>query len=189
MTVDKLWIPTGTPYGLRVLKDRMEDAGQFTGGGWKLVWHTTEGSSLQGAIDTLRARRSAPHFVIDPRTGRCVQTIPLNRAARCLQHIGPEETNRARAIQVEVVGFAAHSGEWPESHYRRLAMLALLIEHRVPIPRRMAAGLTFSNPRKLTGVGFVRAAGHLGHIHVPGNNHTDPGTGFRGALLRRLMEV
>lgn len=52
------------------------DAGAFTGGGRKLVWHTTETKALPNYGG------SAPHFTLDPATGRLWQHIPLNKAAR-----------------------------------------------------------------------------------------------------------
>jgi hypothetical protein len=64
-----------------------------------------------------------------------------------------------------------------------LANLALLIEHRVDIPRK--APRSFPGTR-YTGSGFVRAQGHIGHCHVPGNTHTDPGR-FASARLLRFM--
>lgn len=189
--MSNVWLPTGDhqeKWGLTLHKERMEDAGPFTGGGWKLCWHTTEGPTLGGALSALRSKRAASHVVINPRSGDVVQLIPFDCAARSLAHTLAPETNRANVIQVEIVGHASESGHWSNREYRCLAALAVLIEHRVRIPRRVAADLSFAHPRKLSGTGFVRAAGHLGHCHVPGNDHTDPGTGFKGSLIRKLMK-
>lgn len=185
-----MWVPSNVDKGrwhLDVRHLEMENAGSFAGGGHKLVWHTTEGNSLSGALGALRSKRAAAHFVIDPRTGQTVQLIPLNRAARALAHPAGPETNRANAIQVEIVGFAADTGKWQDEHYLRLAALAVLIGHRFSIPRRNANGVSFSNPHRLSGTDFYRASGHIGHCHVPGNDHTDPGRGFKGGRLRELM--
>jgi hypothetical protein len=55
------------------------DAGDFQGsGGRKLVWHTTEGSSLPNYGG------SSPHFTINPGTGDLWQHIPIDKAARAL---------------------------------------------------------------------------------------------------------
>jgi hypothetical protein len=62
------------------------DAGTFVPSPPKLVWHTTEGSSIEGAIGAYRQHNSWPHFTLDPQTGRLVQHLPLNRAGRSLEH-------------------------------------------------------------------------------------------------------
>jgi N-acetyl-anhydromuramyl-L-alanine amidase AmpD len=160
---------------------RGEDAGAFTGGGRKIVWHTTEGSesSVDGALDTLLANRSAPHFVLghDGNHRRLVQMLPLDVAGRALVHAYPQETNRANCIQIELCGHADTSGEFPIAYYRMIAHLARWIEHVYGVPRR--AGASFSDPERLGPDEFVSASGHFGHVHVPGNTHYDPGTGFR----------
>ena len=54
--------------------------GTFTCGQPKLVWHTTEGSSLP------RYAGSNPTFTLDPKTGKCWQHVPITQAARALEH-------------------------------------------------------------------------------------------------------
>ena len=145
------------------------DAGAFTGGNPKLVWHTTEGSSLP------RYSGSAPHFTLNPKTGELWQHVPVNRSARSLEHpAGTVETNRAHAIQVELIGFAKDSGSWPDSSYARIAKLARWIEANTGVPRKCS--VTFSNtPKRLTDSAWLGYSGHLGHQHVPNNHHWDPG--------------
>lgn len=193
-------LPTGTleSWGLTVEHHILKDAGAFTGGGWKICWHTTEGASLSGALTTLAKNGSAAHFILDPSNGDVTQCVPLDQAARALGHPSGPETNRANVIQVELVGFAtvaeaqkkgAPAGRavpnWDADEYRRLAALAVLIEHRHPVPRHARP---FRNPEKFTGQGFVDFAGHCGHVHVPGNDHTDPGAGFDWPTLLDKME-
>jgi hypothetical protein len=81
----------------------------FTGGGHKLVWHTTEGSSIEGAESAYRAAGVCPHFTIALVNGHRVlhQHLPLDVAASALKHDSGPQTNRANAIQVEIVGFAS----------------------------------------------------------------------------------
>jgi hypothetical protein len=89
-------------------------AGTFVPSPPKLVWHTTEGSSIDGAIGAYRQHNSWPHFTLDTNSGRLVQHLPMNRAGRALEHRrGTVETNRAHAIQVELVGSARESSGWP----------------------------------------------------------------------------
>lgn len=189
--MNRLWLPQGDHrkgWGLLIAYDRAEDAGNFVGGGHKLCWHTTEGGSYSSVVRTLKEKRAAVHFVIDPRIGRVIQMIPLDKAGRGLAHPSGPETNRANVIQVEIVGYAKESGQWSDEDYRKLAALAVLIEHRFPIPRRTTGEVTFAEPRRLSGPGFYRAAGHCGHCHVPGNDHYDPGKGFKGKKLRHFMK-
>lgn len=174
-----LWIPNSKAIPMRHV--RLEDSGPFTGGGRKLLIHTTEGGTLDSVVSTLRAKRAGVHFVIDPRTGHVIQCIPLNRAGRGLAHPSGPETNRANVIQIEVVGFAAQTGDWPDKYYYNLAQLARAIRRRFPFPAKLRG---FHRPKRFTGNGFVDFAGICGHVHVPGNDHWDPGTGFNGALFR-----
>ena len=185
-----LWLPKGRHWDLHIEHLPLANAGAFTGGGWKLVWHTTESSrdAVDAMWNVLRDKRAAPHIVIGMKPGIglpvAIQCIPFNRAARALEHNSGPETNRANCIQVEVCGRAASSNGWADNWYRALANLGLLISHRVPIPLKRPR--PFPDGR-YTGLGFVRATGHVGHCHVPGNTHSDPGR-FNGRKLVRLMK-
>lgn len=143
-------------------------AGSFIDAGRKIVWHTTEGTSLP------RYEGSAPHFTLDPRSGQLWQHIPLNRAARTLKHTRRPETNRAHAIQVEVIGFAADTPDWPEAYYDQLAALARWIEWHARVPRRCNVEFE-ARVHHISDQRWVRYAGHIGHQHVPQNDHWDPG--------------
>lgn len=178
------WIPESTRHGIKIEHSPGESAGAFTTGGWKTLWHTTEGRDLDTMVNVLQNKRAAPHLVVCFRTKRVVQMVGFDAAARALEHPSGPETNRARCIQVEICDYAKWSQDWVEGAYKFLAQVALMIERRVPVPRR--APVSFWTPRRLTGQGFVRATGHLGHSHVPGNTHWDPGQ-FRIHKLFRLM--
>ena len=120
-------------------RQQLEDAGPFTRRRAQVPVHTTEGPSLEGAFVTVKGNRSAPHFILEVKSGRrrLVQCIPINRAARGLEHNGGPETNKANCIQVEVVGFterakAAKLGHlelwvpnWSTDIYKQLHMLML----------------------------------------------------------------
>src|SRR3954452_17055459 len=159
-----LWHP-------RALRVPYRDAGAYVDAAPKLVWHTTETERLP-AYDG-----SAPHMTLDPALGRLWQHIPLDRAARALEHRpGTVETNRAGCVQVELLGFARDTPSWPRSHYARMATLARWIEANHGVPRRST--VTFATkPHRLADDAWLRYAGHLGHEHVPAqaDNHWDPG--------------
>jgi N-acetylmuramoyl-L-alanine amidase len=184
------WLTLGARLGIKIEHRPLSDAGAFTGGGRKIVWHTTEGDSIEGAYGQLKAKNSASHFLIDP-AGTVIQMIALNRAARSLAHPSGPETNRANAIQVECVGHAASSGTWPDDYYTHLADLFVLTTREFMIEN--VSMHPFKGPR-LSGDGFFKAYGHVGHIHAPGNSHWDPGPAFRihylqWQILLRFLKV
>jgi hypothetical protein len=165
----------GALYLPGVQRVRGNHAGTFVPSPPKIVWHTTEGASIEGAIGAYRAHNAWPHFTLDPKSGRLVQHLPLNRAGRALEHrSGTVETNRAHAIQVELVGFAKESSGWSSERYERIARLARQLEAAVGVPRRAFATFTLSGQR-LSDSAWLHGTGHCGHQHVPHNNHSDPG--------------
>jgi len=73
--------------------------GSFVGGPFRIIHHTTEGSSAAGAFGAFRAHRSDPHFTVDDRA--IYQHIDTSVAARALRNVeGGVQTNRFSAIQI-----------------------------------------------------------------------------------------
>ncbi len=155
-------------------------AGSMAGGGHKIVLHTTEGPTLDGAVSTLHAVNACPQFAIDPKSGAVVQFMALNEAGRALEHPSGPETNRANAIQIEMVGYSKDTPGWPDSYYANVAKLTRWIAGAWGVPRK-AANFGVGVPR-MSGAAFYAFAGYCGHEHVPGNSHWDPGD-FRIAEL------
>jgi N-acetylmuramoyl-L-alanine amidase len=157
----------------------LEDAGEHVAGRPKLCWHSTEGSTIDGAIAAFKANRSAPHFTIDPGIDRIVQHISVHKAARALEHpSGTVETNRARTVQVEIVGRAAEMGGLSRAELDSLARLARWIERNADVPSKCSVEFVpFPSgvPKKLQGQAWLDYSGHCGHMHVPFNDHEDPG--------------
>lgn len=196
------WLPVGQleSWGLTVLPRVVgNSAGSFTGGGWKTLWHTTEGGNMASVVQTLKAKDADVHIVFDPKNGRLTQLLPFDLAGRGLAHPSGPQTNRANVIQIEVIGFATvaqaiRSFASPRravplfgaDEYRRMAALAVLIEHRLPVARHAQS---FTRPRRLGGQEFVDFSGHLGHCHAPGNDHTDPGRLDWPRLLAAMKRV
>ena len=140
----------------------------FVGAKPKLVWHTTEGYGLPVYSG------SCPHFTLNPKTGELWQHVPITGGAYALEnHAGGVETNRANAIQVELIGFARDTGVWPKSYYVNIARLARWIEKHAGVPRR--CGVTFRASSSYKVRDWYGYAGHCGHQHVPENIHWDPG--------------
>jgi hypothetical protein len=205
--MDRLWLPEGHHWDLHIEHDVSEDAGSFTGGGWKLCWHTTESPwlAVDAMVNTVQAKRACPHFVIGRRAGLehpvVVQLIPLNHAGRALQNFTADgyQTNRANTIQVEICGATVPNQNipqadwvtnWSDARYKALANLAGLIMHRVDIPN--VGNHDFSNPVRMGDSEWVQARGHVGHCHAPDNDHVDPSRmreGFLVNLIRDLPEA
>lgn len=71
---------------------------------WRVVLHTTETRTVPGYNNGA----SAPHLTYFPAARAWVQHTRLNTAARALRNLaGGVETNRARAIQVEIVCYSS----------------------------------------------------------------------------------
>ena len=180
----EVWHPNAT-------RQQLEDAGPFAGGGRKFLVHTTEGTTLEGAFETLSANRDAPHFILEVKNGRrrLVQCIPINLAARTLEHPnGTPETNRASCVQVEVVGFTderaaqtlghpeLYVGHWAPEVYRYLHLLMQWTHTNFGVP--MQALHPFPGQTgyaRLSGAAFFETSGLVGHCHAANNSHTDPG--------------
>lgn len=138
----------------------------------KLVWHTTEGFGLPTYSG------SHPHFTLDPKTGKLWQHISIRSGAMALRNLrGSVETNRAHAIQVELIGFARQTPGWSDAAYANIAKLARWIEKHAGVKR--ASSVRFGGagnlPPRLSGSAWYGYAGHLGHQHVPEQDHWDPG--------------
>jgi N-acetyl-anhydromuramyl-L-alanine amidase AmpD len=162
------------------------DAGGFEGGGHKLVWHTTEGGSLPNYGG------SSPHFTLDPQNGTLWQHIPLNRAARALMAGGPNFWN---TVQVELIGFAdTHEAKkhgllkravvnWTDDEYARVAKLARWIEANFDVPRKCSVHFVGHASHLASLDAVKRYSGHIGHQHINGNTHWDPGLFKIGLVL------
>jgi hypothetical protein len=164
------------PDDIKIKQVPLGSTGPMAGGGHKIVWHTTEGATASGALGAYKASGAYPHYTL-AEDGTAWQHLPHSQYATALQHVFGPETNRANAIQVEIVGFAGSSGNWSDGRYEQIAALARHIEKSFNV--RRDAKVSFDNPSRLSPDGFVSYQGHCGHAHVPGNSHYDPGTGFK----------
>jgi hypothetical protein len=190
---DELWLPEGHHWDLHIEhRKSSNDAGSFTGGGWKWVLHTTEGGSYDSNVTLLR-KVNTPHLVFGAVPGSLhwyvAQLLPFNVAGKTLQNDSSDgyQTNRANAIQMEIVGFTSQIPDWSDVMYKRLANLFVLIQHRVNIPAK--APMDFSSKEKLSDAEWVKAAGILGHIHAPDNDHGDPYRLREGRLLELINDI
>jgi N-acetyl-anhydromuramyl-L-alanine amidase AmpD len=133
-----------------------------------IVFHTTEGSSIAGALSRFQTpgAKASAHYVLDGR--RIVQCVA---EGDCAYHAGNLAVNR-RSIGIEVVGFCAKASTWTPEILAQLVELCaeLCLRHGVPL--------------MCTDVG----PGFATHADVPdplepgkrggATNHTDPGPHF-----------
>lgn len=162
-------------------------AGAMNGdGSRKLLLHSTEGSTIEGAVGAYTKNNSWPHLTVDCRQRRVVQHLPLDVAARSLRNLsGGEETNRDGTIlvQVELVGFATNPAtigtaadlEW----FGREVVAPICGLTSVPATTGVA-WLAYpasygASPVRLSGSAWDGYSGVLGHMHAPENLHGDPG--------------
>ena len=69
-----------------------------------IVFHTTEGSTFEGADSVYRRTNAAPHFTVDPWRELRVQHIDTDLGAYALRNLsGGVETNTTGVVQIEVV--------------------------------------------------------------------------------------
>lgn len=152
-------------------------SGSYTGGVFKIVHHTTEGGSAEGAFTAFKSNRSDPHFTVD--ASKIYQHIDTDTAARSLRNAkGGVQTNRDRALQIEVVGFAGKTKN--KATLKNLARLCRWLEQTHDVPIVWPAGLPKPAKNGKDPGGHLRSTdawakgGHFGHCHVPENTHWDP---------------
>lgn len=154
------------------------ETGKYSGGPYKIVHHTTEGSTAKGAMQAFAKNRSDPHFTVDATT--IYQHLDTEQFARSLRNAaGGVETNRDSPVQIELVGFA-HLPKDPAA-LLNLARLCRWIEATHGIPNVWPAGFPLPAKNGKDPGGHNRDAaiwdskgGHYGHCHVPENTHWDP---------------
>lgn len=154
-------------------------SGTYTSGPFKIVHHTTQGSTASSAFDAYERNKSSPHFTVD--TAKVYQHFDTATFSRSLANPpGGVQTNRESAIQIEVVGFA----EAPKDG-RTLALVAKLcrwIESNHDVDRVWPSGLPKVADQNGKDPGghnrdidnWTEISGHYGHSQVPENTHWDP---------------
>lgn len=186
------------PRAVRVVPNPMTDGGSFIGVPWRQVLHTTEaGPDYRPSTASYFGRPVWPHATVARVGGaaRIVQHLPISRAARALEHpAGTVETNRARAVQVEIGWWAARIGELPDDLAAALADWLVWVAGETGSPLNGPvfvgpdAGWTLASVdarQRMSARDWLGFSGVCGHQHVPNNRHWDP-----GALdLRRVLHT
>jgi hypothetical protein len=161
-------------------------------GVWRGVLHTTEGSTAQGAFGAYRSSGNLPHFTASAESGRFQiwQHLPIDQFATALMHpSGTVETNRLACVQIEVVGFAQQP-VWPQVLIDGVRAWMVWVEEVCGVhptapqflPYPASAG---ASPVRMSQSNWLTFGGWCGHMHVPSNDHGDPGAINISALLTR----
>jgi hypothetical protein len=166
-----------------------DGCGAMNGGPPRAVHHTTEGSTIDGAVATYKKTHNYPTFTIDYAKDDVVQHIPVNVGATAVKNAaGGVDTNREGSvcIQVEWVGKAEKpfttdkQGHLIPAGPKVRGFFDFLRAHGIPDVWPEGAPLAYPgsyggnngdrHPRTWTS-----KAGHYGHSQVPENEHGDPG--------------
>ncbi len=170
----------------RVPNDHSEGGTYVADVPWRFVGHTTEviPSNVAGAIALAGRHEYPPHLWAWPEKEWLCQTVRLDRSAFALLHpAGTPETNKMRAIQVEVIGYAKDSPDKPDSFWDWLGenVVKPVIDAGYAIDLSNVAPTTGTDGAGTGGaVRMTRAAwrdfdGLCVHANVPDNAHWDMG--------------
>jgi len=161
-----------------------QSGGSWTGGPYRVVLHTTETRTLPG----YQGGATAPHLTYSPASRTWWQHTAMDRAARALRNNpGGVETNRRRAIQVEIICYSDRAtaervgGTWvghlPDTAYQDLAAFCAWTGVQAVWPERRALSYGQANAAgfRMNAATWNDFGGVCGHQHVPENLHWDPG--------------
>lgn len=150
----------------------------------KGILHTTEGSTIEGALSAYRAKQFTPTFTLGRDAKgrvRILQHKPLGIMGSTLANpYGGVDTNRLAVVQIELVGFSQRDPWYPEREVADALtslMAALHWEAKIPLVWK---------PCRRSAACWLSTAGWMGHIDVPENSHWDPGQLDTARLLREV---
>lgn len=176
----------------------------YEGYAWCFILHTTESDpgSINGINNLFRAKPcSAPHITIDPMgTRRRVQYIPWHWSA-CALKGGRNgiQTNRGRAVQMEICGRAADTPNWSDDTLYQIAdvIADCIIDgcpinpNNVPDSRTLTGVLaTESAPQRFNAGTWPPFDGIAAHVYMIYNDHWDAGkinSPRIGQLVREIL--
>ena len=163
--------------------------GYYVGKPYRVVLHTTETSGMPG----YNGGGSAPHLTYDPKAHKWYQHSKLTTAARALRNpSGGVQTNRANALQVEIICYS-NKGIADQASYRlwvgdlddqAIADLQEFINWCVgefgvefEWPGKQAYSYSQANAAgfRMSGTAWNDFNGVCAHQHVPENTHWDTG--------------
>lgn len=172
----------------RIPNARSEGGTYLDGVPWRFTAHTTEAvpKSLDSARLMAERHEYPPHLWAWPEKDWVAQTVRLDRSAFALLHPkGTPETNKMRAIQVEIIGRAADTPTWPVEWWEWIGRRVLrpIIDAGYPInltqiaPTTGTDGYGTGGAVRMTRDAWRNFGGVCGHANVPDNHHWDIGAG------------
>ena len=166
-----------------------KSGGSYVGKPFRVVLHTTETAGVPG----YGGGASAPHITYVPKTRQWVQHTDFNTAARALRNVaGGVQTNRANALQVELVCYSAKNiadqsssrlwvGDLTDDHYLDLRNFLSWVYANFDVSSTWPEKQAFSSRQanasgfRMTGTEWNDFDGVCAHQHVPENTHWDTG--------------
>ena len=155
----------------------------------KIALHTTEGDTILGAVNTYRAKAGKwsggihPHMTASAFSRSGQSHVPLSKAAYSLKS---HDTDGI--IQVELVGHADQSHNWPDEELDWIGanVIAPIIRAHPTIPLVAPAPFlgadsgTLARPwpygkARISPSNWAGVKGIVGHQHLPYDDHWDPG--------------
>lgn len=153
---------------------RGNSPGSYTEGCWKILVHTTEGPSADGAFGAYRQHNTWPHFTADALT--IYQHLDTSVAGSALKNVsGGVETNRSHALQIEMVAYAAKPKD-PQM-LARVGELCAWLSDLYGIPSEWPSGYPQGSggPHNRSTANWNSRSGWYGHSQAPESDHWDPG--------------
>jgi len=166
----------------------------------KFVIHTTETESWPG----YSGGASSPNATYHPRLRQIRQHHSNNRSSRALRD--PSSTvvreNRDKVFQLEIIAYSDYAlarsvgglwiGDLTKSHFDDIAAMIVQLHREEDLPlgstvRWKEGQKTYVSGVRLSGPSFDAYRGILGHVHVSGNDHWDPG-GLRYSQLDAAID-
>jgi peptidoglycan hydrolase-like protein with peptidoglycan-binding domain len=150
----------------------------------RLVLHTTETDG--GALAMAKSHPYPPQLWADPETKEKYQCISLDRAGYALARRTSVQTNRAGAVQIEIIGRAATTQDWPTEWLDWLAdevigpvcKVAGINHNHFKDFKGAGEGIvlaTASSPIRMSEAEWMAWDGICAHQNVPTNDHWDVG--------------
>lgn len=152
----------------------------FVGAPWKIVLHTTETDTYTPTQSSYFGNPFWPHATLTQDT--IYQHLPIDLGGYALYADGTVETNRANAVQCEIVWRAANP-DWPDGLLATVADWVGWVQAQTGVPTNFAemwrAGVVLASvdsPIRFGRQEWLDFNGICGHSDVPGgNDHWDPG--------------
>ena len=164
-------LPDGSPGIIQRMRNKDASASQYL---------------LDAVVANYVPNGYVPHFTVSPVLRVAVRHLPYGVGGYALADLpGGVTTNRSGVtVQVELVGHAAQlMDEYTDADWRWLGKLLRQIGTEAgvpwvwpfPFPSYPVPSYGPNNGIRMAGPEFVQFAGWCGHMHVPENDHGDPG--------------